>query len=211
MEKKKKDRQWGRDLSKKPYSIQIPLLLQHIKGKQRVCQIRRNKDIFAGNASLGIFQVCVRVWELVCIQHWQRVERLNEWGRCTTHSQSRTCWEPNTHLGQQQHTHWRTNAAPSYYRLRGEEGEYLNAWSFFAFLFFYFFFQANRVLIWAQLKSTAEVRASKAVFFFYLAQCRLCCDCQLSGPSESQRSALLIAGIQPLPKFLCCRGLIKRC
>lgn len=32
---------------------------------------------------------------------------------------------------------------------------------------FFFFFQANRVLIWAQLKSTAEGTASKAVFFFF--------------------------------------------
>lgn len=126
--------------------------LQHFKEKQRVCHKRKNKEILAGNASLVLFFFCC---ELVCIQHWQPTGRLNEWGRCTTHSQSRTC------------THWRTNAAPSFYRPRGEEGEYLNAWSFSQF--FFCCFSPNRVLIWAQLKSTVELRASKAVFIWHSA------------------------------------------
>lgn len=85
------------------------------------------KEIITGNASLGTSPF---LWKRVCIQHWPPSRRLNEGGRCTC-CQSHTYRDPNTHLGLQ-HTHKGTNAAPSFYRHRGEEegGEYLNAWSF---------------------------------------------------------------------------------
>lgn len=155
-----------------PCSVQF---LKLFKEKRWVCLKKKNNKIFAGTASLGTSRISFfsleKVGERVCIQHWQPARRLNEWGRCTTHCQSLTCWDPNTHLGLQ-HTHWGTNAAPSF-RHRGEEGEYLNAWGFLLV----FASSPNRSWIQAQLKSAVELIASKPVF--YLGHFRLYCDCRV--------------------------------
>ena len=52
---------------------------------------------------------------------------------------------------------------------------------------FFFFFPSQPCLNLGTAQKHCRSYSFKGCFFFffYLAQCRLCCDCQLSGPSES--------------------------
>ena len=103
--KKKKGRQWGGDLSTKTLQHTVTSFLTAYQREAESLPNKKKQRHLCWKCITRDFSVCVRVWELVCIQHWQtgREVWMSEEG--APHTLSLAHAESQTHTSASSSTH----------------------------------------------------------------------------------------------------------